>query len=344
MGSKHTLTVGLPGAVPGIFVAIAVAIATMAVGGTARAEDGTWVVRAEAMYMDAWGHDQHVLTIHDIDSAAHTDAKSAVLTDIDSGNAFRLGTEYVTARWRWGFEMFAFYTKQSVTDRDMAASGSGREIAFEVPDRVFTSSGPSEALYYRLLEDNDLETWTFDIYGVRSLVDSETSALGVQFGIRSGDFDNDYHAAIGVGDSGGVQIDASSNYDRMTGPLVGFVGTAKLGRSSIHGSVRQSILLGSVELSTSTRDFVGAFSATPEFVSQETIRTTDDVAIPVTDVRLEWSYELGPRFTVGVGASGSAWWDVSIPPGVVPGEGGNEALLENTIVYFGMSATVTYSF
>ena len=101
--------------------------------------------------------------------------------------------------------------------------------------------------------------------------------------------------------------DAFGLYLVMTGPLVGFVGTAKLGRSAIHGSVRQSVLIGSVELSNTMRDFVGTYGATPEFVSRETFRTTDDVAIPVTDVQLQWEYALGDHFTLGLGASGSAW-------------------------------------
>lgn len=325
-------------------LAVVVASVAMVLASDARAEGGEWVVRAETLYMEAHGHDQHVMTIHETDAAMGTDTKSAVLTDVDSGNAFRVGAEYVTESWRWGLEAWGFYTKQSVDDRDAAASGPGQTLVFEVPDRVFTSSSPGETLYYRFLEDNDLETWTVDVYGIRRVVETDTASLGIQFGVRLGDFDNDYHAAIGVAGSGGVQIDASSNYDRMTGPLVGFAGSARLGRSSIRAAVRQSVLLGSVALSSSTRDYVGEFSLSPAFVSHESFRTTEDVAIPVSDLQLEWTWPLGRHFTFGAAVSGSVWWDLPIPPGTGPGEGANELLNENTIVYVGVAATIRYTF
>ena len=218
------------------------------------------------------------------------------------------------------------------------------QVVFEVADHSFRASDPSESLYYDVLEDTDINAWTVDLYGTRNLAGTSDQGIQFQFGVRFADFDNDYHAVAGNGDVGGMRLDASSNYGLMLGPIVGFSGNVDLGRSSLEGYIGQSVVLGSPELSNRTREFTGPFSEEPEYFSEEAFRSDKDIAIPITDLRLEWMYELSRLFSLGVGANASIWWDVSVPPGVIPGEGGNEVLHENTLVFYGALAFVEVRF
>ncbi len=165
----------------------------------------------------------------------------------------------------------------------------------------------------------------------------------MQFGLRFGDFDNDYFAVVGEREVDGTELGASSNYAVMAGPLVGLGGDVRAGRNYIKGYIGQSVLIGSAELSNSSSDFTGPVG-TPTPVSQQTFSKEQDVAIPITEFRVKWTYGLSKMVALGLGANTSVWWDVSVPPGVIPIEGGDEVLHENTIVFFGLVAAVELTF
>ncbi len=311
-------------------------------------EEGGWSVELGAVYVEAYGHDQHVLTIHelDLDASPPVDDKTAVSLDTDDTFAYRGEFQYARKTWGLGVDFFWFVTTQNVAPRRAAAGGPAGpidQVVFEVADRRFTSSRPGEVLFYDLLEDTDLEAWTLDLYGTRVLAEGPESAIRLQLGLRLGDFDNDYRAVVGVEGVGGVRLDASSNYDRMMGPLAGLYGEFHRGRNALEGYFGQSLLLGKVEKLTSmSREFTGPFSESPAFVASERFRTDQDVAIPITELRLDWRYRITEHLAAGLGAHASAWWDVPVPPGVVPAAGGDQALHENTVVFFGVLAAVKW--
>jgi hypothetical protein len=201
----------------------------------------------------------------------------------------------------------------------------------------------SEVLFYEVLEDTDLEAWTFDLYAMRTLSEKPGSSMRLQLGFRLGDFDNDYRAVVGIQNVGGSQLDASSNYPLLMGPLVGLAGELQRGRNSIEAYVGQSVLLGSVELDTMSREFTGAFGPMPTYVSQESFKREQDVAIPITEFRIRWICKVNELISLGAGVHTSAWWDVPVPPGVVPMENGDEALHEDTIVFFGLLGAVKFN-
>jgi len=69
-----------------------------------------------------------------------------------------------------------------------------------------------------------------------------------------------------------------------------------------------------------------------------------DVAIPITELRIKWSFRLSDLISLVAGSQASAWFDVSVPPGVVPGEGGDEAFHENTLVSIGLFSGARLTF
>ena len=201
-------------------------------------------------------------------------------------------------------------------------------------NRIYFSSSPDEVLFFNVLEDTDLAIWTADLYARRTLAEGDDSSISLVFGLRVGDFDNDYRAITGIEGRGGTRQDASSNYGAMTGPLVGLVADGRRGKHTFQGYLSQSVLLGEAGLATRTRDFVGPFSAEPSFVIEETFDHVQDVAIPISELRLDWRYQVTRRLSLGLGVNASTWWDVPVPPGVLPG--GGPKLHENTIVFYGL--------
>lgn len=323
----------------------------LGVGSSAHAGEGKWTFQFEPMYMDVYGHDQHVLTIHeiDLDSTLRTDRKTAINLDTDSDIAYRTEFQYTRGDWGLGADFFLFLTSQSAENLTAAAgprSGFLDEVVFEVADRSFTSSDPSQVLFYGVLEDTDLEAWTLDLYGIRTLSEKGGNGLDLMFGVRFGDFDNDYRAVVGIENVGGSRLDASSNYGRMMGPIVGLAGNVRHGRSSLQGYIGQSVLFGTAQLSTMSREFTGSFSGeTSSFFAQESFeKEQQDVAIPITELRLKYAYRLGEMISLGVGVNTSAWWDVPVPPGITPVEGGDQTFHEDTILFFGVLGSVKFTF
>jgi hypothetical protein len=309
----------------------------------ARAEDGEWSLLLEPMYLEAYGNDQHVLTIHEINagSAPPVTGKTPVALETESGLAYRFELQYTRKNWGVGLDFFWFDASQGRPSRTVAAGAPIDEIVFETSNRSFTSDEPNEALFFRVLEDTDIATWTVDLYAIKSLVETSSGGLQLQFGLRNADFDNDYHSAVGIENVAGSLFDASSNYGRMIGPLVGLIGDVHFGKHSIRGYFGQSVVLGSAELLVNmTSDFVGPFSDAPTIVSEEFFGKDEDVVIPITEFRINWLYPISRRVSLGVSANTSVWWDLPVPPGVMPSGGGDQVFHENTLVYFGLALAV----
>jgi hypothetical protein len=308
-----------------------------------RAEEAQWTVLLEPMYMDVYGHDTHVLTIRqsNLDSTPTQIDETPVALQTEDRIGFRFELQYTRSDWGMGLDFFWFNTSQGRPTRTAAASGPGgpEQVAFETSDRTFTSDDPGEVLFFNVLEDTDIATWTVDLYGLKTLTETPAGSWQLQFGLRNADFDNDYHHAVGIQDVGGTLVDASSNYGRMMGPVIGVVTDVRFGKHSIRAYLGQSVVLGSAELLLhETSDFVGPFGTTPTITAQESFNRDEDVAIPITEFRINWLYPISQRIAVGVSANTSVWWNVPVPPGVIPGA--SDTFHEDTLVYFGLAVAV----
>ena len=101
-------------------LAIALAIVVAA---PARAEEGEWLLQLEPMWLDAYGHDQHVLTIREIDfdSTPTLDSRTPVTLDTDSGLGYRAKAQFTKGKWGVGIDIFSLMTSQSAPRRSAAA-------------------------------------------------------------------------------------------------------------------------------------------------------------------------------------------------------------------------------
>ena len=320
------------------------ALLLLVTGGAPAAD---WTLRLEPNFVDAYGNDQHVLTIHQRDSGATptTDRKTAVDLELARALNYGLGLRRMEGLSGWGMDIFWY----GVTNESISRQGAGGgtvEVAFDASDQSYSSTDPGTVLYYITREDNRLEVWTADFYYIRNLSAGAGTALELQLGWRFGDFDNDYRAGVGIEGVEGHFIDGSSNYPRMMGPLVGFNGRFEHGRSRIEGYIGQSLIVGRAELQSSQRHFTGAFSEQPEPVFDDEASFHDwlQVAVPITELRLRYSFQLTESLSLGTGASTSAWWDVSVPPSAIPGPNAGATLHENTVVFYSILASVEWKF
>ncbi len=322
-------------------------------GGTGVAgaqEDTGWTLLLEPMVMDGFGHDQQVLSIQELDPDASPalNSRRPVSLDTEGGVAARFELEWNrSGQWDFGLDGFLFSASRGRPARTAAADGpSGPidQVVFNAWDRSYVSNGPGEELFFGVLGDTDVAIWTIDVYAVKTLVESPTSRLRLVLGLRNGDFDNDFHGQAGVQDVGGSFYDASSNYDLMMGPLVGISGDMYFGRNTVRGYIGQSVLFGNTQLTHTTSDFIGPVTDPPSnIIAQESFSREEDVAIPITELRINWLRSLGDRLSLGVAANVSVWWDVPVPPGVIPATEGDRSD-ENTIVFFGIGVAIGFRF
>jgi hypothetical protein len=121
----------------------------------------------------------------------------------------------------------------------------------------------------------------------------------------------------------------------MTGPLVGLRGSMESGRLGFDGSLSQSVVIGEPALEMLSRRFTGPADS-PTFTTQELFETTQDIAIPISELQIRTTVGLFDHVSLGAGVMASAWWDVAVPPGIIPVPGGDQVLHENTLVFLGL--------
>lgn len=303
-------------------------------GGGGSALAATWSVEVAPAYVTVEGHDPDVLAVRRGGMA------ESVALATDDALGYRAGVLWDRGAWSYGLDFFIHRTDQSAGP--LQAGGA----SLELPHRSFTAAGPGQDLYFRTLEDTTVELWVLDLTARRRLGGGSPTLI---FGLRNADFDNDYRAIAGLGDVGGTRLDASSNYSRMMGPLVGIAGAMERGRHRLGVDLRASVVFGDIELSRALRDFSGppgAFAGPPEEVpatpEEHVIARTDSIEVPMADLRLWWEIRLGSSWAIGASAGGTAWFDLAVPPGVDPSR--PDALEETTLVPYDIAATVRWTF
>lgn len=321
-----------------LVVFLVAASVTFGSSSLARAEEDRWSFRVALGYVDAQGHDPHVLSV---DGPANGSGAFRLETESDIGRY--LGARYRRGqKWAWGADFSWFTGGQELSTRTLAAAADGAPVALEITDRVLVSTSPEEVLFFRRLGDTDMNAWTFDVYALRRLSRGPRGGFQLLVGVRNADFDNDNRFAAGIEDALGTRIDASSNYDRMIGPLVGLVLDREWGRSRFELILTQSVVQGDAELFAMRSDFIGPFvDGSEEIVARRDFRQPKSVTIPITDLHLRWSYPATEHLSYGLGLGISRWSDVSVPPGVRP-TGGLDTLYESTIDFYGLQIAVAF--
>lgn len=320
-------------------VALIAAIVATVPADRARADDAAWLVRVEPLYIDVQGHDPHVL---DVRSGAGGVEAVDLQTESGVGYHFELRRDG-RGRWGWGLDFFWFTGTQDTAPREGSGT-AGAPLSFDIAEGGVASSSPDEVIFFQRREDTDMNAWTADFYATRRLSADPDGSWRLLFGLRNADFDNDNRSVVGFLGVGGTRVDASSNYSRMIGPLVGVVGERAWGRARVEAVLTQSVVQGDIDLSASQSDYLGAFvEESEDFTAVRSFSRSDTASISITDLRLRWTWSVSRSLAFGLGANVSHWSGVPVPPGVSP-SGNLDTLAESSITFTGLLATVEVDF
>ena len=274
-----------------------------------------WFVRLELEQVQPQGHDPRVV---DVRGATNT---NAILLETQSGFGYGFGIRHDRGgNWAWGIDGSWFTGVQEGLDPGLSSDGSGT-IEYQFAGGTLVSQEPDSVLYFRRLPDTDMNAWTIDLFALRKLKVRDNATVRLLFGLRNADFDNDNRFAIGLENVGGQRIDASSNYPRMIGPLIGVVVDRQWGSNAVELTATASVVSGDAELFSKHTDFFGPFEDNQDrLIGVEDFSQTESATIPIADLRLRWDHWLARHFAFGLGLSASHWSNVPIPPGVSPGD------------------------
>ena len=216
---------------------------------------------------------------------------------------------------------------------------------------------------------NELNVWTADLFSIRALAEKSTSQIDLTFGAKLGSLDNDRNEGqkqrvfiydyFGTGyhwdNHISLESTSKADYDLMLGPVLGFQGKAKYKRFGIEGFINQSVLFGKVEHTGLWEDVDDIWVVTgPEGDPFEPVEQweydygrfsfskQEDVALPVTELKLKVAYYITENISVSCGGFYSIWWNApvspkySIPGEWVAGEGSGWRLQKRTLKFSGL--------
>ena len=129
-----------------------------------------WTAQIDPMYMAVFGMDEQIATISRQPptpaGAPDTVIQEGVDLEMDGDFAIRGEVQYMASRWGVGASGFWFNPEGDVDRVEDLNGFSGVSIfSNNIGGSAFTG-GPNRVTYSA---DNDLEVWTADFYGIRTL-------------------------------------------------------------------------------------------------------------------------------------------------------------------------------
>ncbi len=200
--------------------------------------------------------------------------------------------------------------------------------------------------------DNDIEVWKVDLYGLRELVDTPDRQLDFLWGLELADMNNDRTDRVsemrpsvsdpGISTNTETDVQKSrADWGLSLGPVIGLQGHLKRDRHRFVGSLMQGVVYADVDysarISQSTRqDFVDG-TVTEASSTLAGYSSSDDDWVPVTEVKLQYQYQVNEQFSVGAGGFLSVWWDAPLAPEF-------SRTRDDTIAFVGVLLSAEYRF
>lgn len=359
---------------------VAVAL-VLCVGGFAGAaepeEEGEIGLNLEFMYMEVEGADLDLLQIkREDDSSEDVQRQDTERLEHDEDFGFRGDLTYRKGGWGAGISGFHFDNDGGLHKQgfDSDFNGADSELAFRNAHGGNDCDG-DELCFYDA--DSEFSMWIVDLYGIRELVDTPNAGLDLLAGIRIAEFDFQIDGLTTVLNCDDVDSDGRCNFEdidetrffdtqseseTLVGPMIALLADGRWGRVRAYGQLTQSVLFGDVDQtefdwqpssSITTCDavqcwFPGDANLFNQFAEdQRHLRSTQEVAIPVTDIRFGLGFDIIDNVTLGVGAYSTVWWDVPMPPKTNPADRNNDRPgfdVEETFALVGASFSLTMRF
>ena len=307
-----------------------------------------WEIQVIPMWMWVGGFDEHV---GDVVEGTFTNPDGTELIafnhkpinlEMDSNVTGRVELTFRRDQWGFGVSGWFFLTDEDesggVTTPSPAAipgflnSVSMWDAIFLPLADDFTSSG---AAPFSFFADAELNTFTFDIFGLRTLAEKPASRIDLLAGLKLGWLDMEVNQGLATrgffgdpppGDLFYEFLSANSAADSDflgIGPMVGFAGDATWERFRVKAFITQSVLAGEADLDGVWKgnveggeadSFGGPFTPAGRLRGDVRFSKEETVFIPVTEAQIKVKYEITENIAIGLAGFASIWIDAPAPP------------------------------
>ena len=318
----------------------------------AQLPESGWEFQLEPMWMDVGGWNEHV---GDIVNASFTTIvgppgvasdirdRRPVNLDLDAGFAFRGSVTYEYQQWGVGVAGWFFGTDDSLsgtvtTPVPTADTFFRNFVSFwgEPRGPVTNELEPSGIAPEEFRVDQELDTFTAEVFGFRTLAENSSSRIDAIVGVKVGQLETTQNQSIdlrsflfddfgpGLHFNNFISLSSTAEAEFLgVGPMVGFSGRATWGRLAFHTFVTQSLLIGDADLEGLFTD-IDDTSITPDsggpFTPLELIRSdlpfskSERAFIPVTEFQLVAEWHITRILAVGATGFAAIWFDAPVAP------------------------------
>ena len=294
---------------------LAFGLVALASLGSAQAQERSWRLELDGVFTQVRGHDQELgsLNVEDAGGIPVLESEASVFSELDSDMLVHAGLERRLGRWGWALNGWWYDGADGSVDRVVSSDSANAVVVTVTTEALLPEvTAPDVASgQLKLRGTNHFEARSLDAEARRELAGGDRGAFLLSAGLRLTGYRDERVESLGIRDNGSrrhahVGVLRSS---LLLGPVFGFHGDVRVGRHRFAGGLTQAIVFGAVDRDARYEEVAGG----------QLQRTTDfsdgrDVAIPLTELRLKWSFDLTSRWSFGAGFFGSIWWNAPVAP------------------------------
>ena len=273
-------------------------------------------------------------------SSTYTNSTATTSQNFDMGGngTFRGQLEFMPIDWGVGVSGWWFDTSDSInlnlgsspTPSYYSPVTTYTTINYTSNNFSFTAPPASSGSVLMASANSSLDLWNVDAYGIKMLGESENGRINMTFGAKFGSIDSKVSEVVNGGspiiniggysssESGSATNSANASF--LVGPSVGVQGLGKYGNHRLEGFLSQSVLIGNVDCNTiASRQYSYSYPSyyypyTSSNIYNTSLSDSETIAIPVTEMKIKYLYDLTENLSLGLGFFGSLWVDTPMVP------------------------------
>jgi hypothetical protein len=256
--------------------------------------------------------------------------------DMGGNGTFRGQLEYMPEDWGVGVSGWWFDTSDTINQNLNSSPPTYYSPVTTTSTVIYNSNNfslsvpPSGSGGTLITSANSsLGVWNVDAYGIKMLGEFENGRINMTFGAKFGSIDSKVSEAVnggstipiyGYSSSENGSATNSANASFLVGPSIGVQGLGKYGNHRLEGFLSQSVLIGNVDYNTITsRQYSYSYPSYyyPYMYSNiynTNLSDSETIAIPVTEMKIKYLYDVTENLSLGLGFFGSAWIDTPTVP------------------------------
>jgi hypothetical protein len=235
-----------------------------------------------------------------------------LVAKLDEDLGIRLVVERHAGPWGWGITGWYYDGPDSEASQAALISDPLREIEVFVDSpihgRIQAPDVGNGALSF--LSDEHFKMGSAQIYAFGRVAQGERNTLELTGGLRFGWLSDTPTESLFLREGTSIRAfrhGAVMETDLLTGPELGLRARARFGRHRLEGAFSQAMVYGNADhRALFTEDQDGEKRARTEF------RTEQTVTVPITELRVGWSWNAWRNLSIGAGILFSAWWDIPV--------------------------------